>query len=82
MTIINARALLERGCVLLAAEKEKNVSVDLASVKEVDSSALAVFFGLQRFALVRGTTLTLTNPSESLLSLAGLYGVDEWLPLV
>ncbi|GHU31854.1 hypothetical protein AGMMS50256_20990 [Betaproteobacteria bacterium] len=81
MLIANARALLEAGRVLLRVEPEKEILLDLASVQEVDSSALAVIFGLQRTAVTRGVSLRVANPPASLLSLAGLYGVDESLPL-
>jgi phospholipid transport system transporter-binding protein len=81
MVIANARALLRAGHALLGAETEKDVLLDLSSVREVDSSAVAVLFGLQRSALARGMVLRVTNPPASLLSLAGLYGVAESLPL-
>lgn len=81
MVIANARALLEAGRGLLGGEPGKDVVVDLASVQEVDSSALTVLFGLQRSAVARGMALRVANPPASLLSLADLYGVDESLPL-
>lgn len=81
MLIANARALLEAGRGLLRAESGKNVSLDLEPVQEVDSSALAVIFGLQRSLSVRGMALRVDNPPASLLSLAGLYGVSDSLPL-
>jgi phospholipid transport system transporter-binding protein len=81
MVIANARALLEAGRGLLGAEAEKDVVLDLASVREADSSALAVLFGLQRIAVAHGMTLRVSHPPAGLLSLAGLYGVAESLPL-
>lgn len=81
MLIANARALLDAGRGVLRAESATNVVVDLAGVREVDSSALAVLFALQRSASARGVSLRVTNPPASLLSLAGLYGVSESLPL-
>ncbi|MDR1934147.1 MAG: STAS domain-containing protein [Candidatus Accumulibacter sp.] len=81
MVIANARALLEAGRALLSAEAGKDVALDLASVREVDSSALAVLFGWQRSAAARGIALRVSHPPASLLSLAGLYGVAESLPL-
>lgn len=81
MLIVNARALLEAGRGLLRVESEKEVLLDLEAVQEVDSSGLAVIFGLQRSASTRGTVLRVANPPASLLSLAGLYGVSESLPL-
>jgi phospholipid transport system transporter-binding protein len=81
MLIANARALLEAGRGLLDAETEKEARLDLASVREADSSALAVLFALQRAAAARGRTLSVVNPPEGFISLAGLYGVAESLPL-
>jgi len=81
MVIANARALHQAGRGLLGAEAEKEVVLDLASVREVDSSALAVLFGWQRSAATRGTALRVVNPPASLLSLAGLYGVAGSPPL-
>ena len=81
MVIPNARALLRAGRALLGVETEKDVLLDLVSVHEADSSALAVLFALQRAAAARGRTLSIANPPPGLLSLAGLYGVVELLPL-
>ena len=81
MLIANARALLETGRGLLGAETESEMRLALASVHEADSSALAVLFALQLAATARGRTLSIANPPPGLLSLAGLYGVAELLPL-
>jgi phospholipid transport system transporter-binding protein len=81
MVIANARALLHAGRALLGEETEKDVLLDLDAVREVDSSALAVLFGLQRSARARAMALRVKNPPASLLSLAGLYGVAGSLPL-
>lgn len=80
MLIVNARALLEAGRALLRSESETSVELDLAAVQEVDSSALAVVFGLRRSAGVREIGLRVLNPPESLLSLAELYGVSVASP--
>ena len=79
--IADARALLETGRSFLLAESGKDVTLDFSAVKEVDSSALSVIFGLVRVANRRGVALHLANPPASLLSLAGLYGVSDFLPL-
>jgi phospholipid transport system transporter-binding protein len=81
MVIANARALLAAGRALLDAETERAVALDLESVREVDSSALAVLFGLRRTAAMRGMALSVANLPPSLESLAGLYGVADRLPL-
>lgn len=78
MTLDEARVLLAEGERFLS--RPENV-FDLSAVTEVDSSGLAVVFGWQRSALKRGKALRLENLPESLLSLAGVYGVSELLPL-
>lgn len=81
MLIANARALLETGCAIVRGESVNGLSIDLSAVQDVDSSALAVIFGWMRIANTRGTKLRVANPPASLLSLAGLYGVSDTLPL-
>lgn len=83
MVIANARALLEAGRVLLHPRDQQAASavVDLAAVKEVDSSALSVVLGWLRTAGARELGLRIANPPASLISLATLYGVSELLPL-
>lgn len=78
MTLDNARALLEQGSSLL---KNPQTLFDLAAVREVDSSGLAVVFGWQRAAGSQGRSIRIANPPQNLLSLAELYGVTELLPL-
>lgn len=74
----NAPALLAAGRALLG---EGIAEIDLAAVAEADSSALAVLFAWLRDARARGQSLSIRNPPAGLSSLAGLYGVDEFLPL-
>ena len=81
MLIANARALLEAGRGFLHAESATEVMLDLEQVQDADSSALGVVFGLLRTAAERGKKLYVANPPAGLLSLAGLYGVAESLPL-
>lgn len=81
MLIADARALLQAGRGFLLAESGKEVLLDLASVEDADSSALGVLFGLMRTANVHGVQLRLANPPAGLISLAGLYGVSDSLPL-
>lgn len=78
MTLDEARALLAEGERFLT--RTDNV-FDLSAVTDVDSSGLAVVFGWQRSALQRGKSMRVANPPQSLLSLAGVYGVGELLPL-
>jgi phospholipid transport system transporter-binding protein len=78
MTLETARALLAEG---LAALAQGEVTFDLATVDEIDSSGLAVLFGWLRAASAQGKSLRIANPPRNLLSLAEVYGVGELLPL-
>lgn len=81
MVIANASALLEAGRKFLQAAPQAGVVFDLSAVVEADSSALAVIFAWLRTARERGATLCISNPPASMISLAGLYGVSDFLPL-
>ena len=78
MLIGNASALLEAGRSSLQAGE---VVFDLSAVEEADSSALALVFAWQRSASERGATLRISHPPASMISLAALYGVSDFLPL-
>lgn len=54
-------------------------TIDCASVKNVDSSALGLLLACKREAIAQQKSLNLTGLPESLLSLASLYGVAEQL---
>jgi phospholipid transport system transporter-binding protein len=83
MVIANARALLEAGRSLLrAGAQQEQTLLDLAAVREIDSSALSVILAWLRTARDRGVALRIVNPPASLISLATLYGVCELLPIV
>ncbi len=81
MLIADASALLAAGRGFLRGLSGSDVLVNLSEVAEADSSALGVIFALQRSARERGAELRIVNPPAGLLSLAGLYGVAETLPL-
>lgn len=78
MTLAHARRLAEMGAGLLARDE---VVFDLAQVPEVDSSGLTVVFSWMRAAQGQGKRVRISNPPQSLLSLAELYGVTDLLPL-
>lgn len=73
----SAPQLLAAGKVLLASGVDR---IDLGAVGAVDSSALAILLAWVRLARARGQTLSIENPSPSLLSLVAVHGVDELLP--
>lgn len=81
MLIADAPALLAAGRGFLRGLSGPEVLVDLTAVAEADSSALGLIFALQRSARERGAELRIVNPPAGLMSLAGLYGVAETLPL-
>lgn len=76
LTLVHARRELEAGLQALAGGQE---SMDLAGVREVDSSAVALLLAWQRAAATRGRPLMIANLPENLRSLADLYGVSDQL---
>ncbi|WP_374355888.1 lipid asymmetry maintenance protein MlaB [Chitinimonas sp.] len=60
---------------------QDQVILDLSAINEIDSAAISLLLHWQRAAMAAGHRLFLRNPPASLLSLAGLYGVEEFLPL-
>ncbi len=82
MVIANASALLEAGRGFLrAGAAASGLVFDLAAVDEADSSALTLVFAWLRSARQQGCALRLVNPPASMISLAALYGVSDFLPL-
>ena len=57
------------------------VTVDLSAITEVDSTAVSLLLHWRRKAREGGRTLTLHAPPASLVSLAKLYGVEDFLAL-
>ncbi len=72
----NAVALLAQGNGLFTAPQ---VTLDLAAVTEVDSSALSLLLEWRREAARNGRAIRYLNLPANLRSLAELYGVDELL---
>lgn len=73
-----ASRLLEAGRAQISGEI---TAIDLSAVQDADSSALAVLFSWLRKAKAQNLSLRIVNPPAGLLSLASLYGVDDFLPL-
>ncbi len=78
LTMRTVAALAARGHEALAAG---DVVVDLSAVSAADSAALALLLDWVRVARARGRMLEVRALPPGLRSLAGLYGVDELLPL-
>ncbi len=78
MTLPVAAKLLAEGIAALA---DSETVLDLAAVKDLDSSSIAVIFGWQREAQRLGKTIRIVHPPKEMLVLAEVYGVSELLPL-
>lgn len=70
----NALQLREQGLNLFTAPE---VTLDLAGVTEVDSTALSLLFEWRRAALAAQRRIRYVNLPDNLTSLARLYGVTE-----
>ena len=78
MLYAGAAALLAAGRAALTPDIRE---IDLSAIQDADSSALAVLFAWLRDAQANNAELRIVSPPAGLLSLAALYGVDEFLPL-
>ncbi len=76
LTLEHATRMLDQG---KAAIQDGVQGFDLSRVGHMDSSAISLILGLRRFAEARGQHIEIQSVSESLLSLAKLYGVAEHL---
>ena len=78
VTLANVAQVLEDG---RRHVDEGMRTVDLGEVTELDSALLALLLAWQREAQGRGHSLEFARVPESLRTIAGLYGVDELLPI-
>ena len=76
LTLPHASRMLTQG---KTAIQDGIHSFDLSRVGHMDSSAISLILGLRRFAETQGQNIEIQSVSESLLSLAKLYGVAEHL---
>jgi phospholipid transport system transporter-binding protein len=81
MTIANAGALLKAGRRFLQSTRSGEAVFDLSAVQDTDSSALTLVFAWLRTAREHGSTLRISNPPASMISLASLYTISDFLPL-
>jgi phospholipid transport system transporter-binding protein len=77
VTLGNVTQLLEEGRRHLL---EGALTVDLAEVTELDSSALALLLAWLREAKAAGRAVVFANLPEALRTIARLYGVEDLLP--
>ena len=76
MTIANVRSLLSEGARQIQGPE---ITIDLAGVTEVDSTAVSLLLEWRRQAAGANRTLRYVNLPANLKSLAELYGVSELL---
>src|ERR1700722_8441701 len=76
LTHESAKSALDAGLSRIVAGATE---VDCASLKQFDSSVLALLLAWQRAAAARGAALTVVNLPSGLASLAQAYGVDTLL---
>lgn len=76
VTLANVNAVLDEGNRVF---KAASVTVDLAGVTEVDSTAVSVLLEWRRAALRDKRAIGYVNTPENLKSLIKLYGVSELL---
>ncbi len=75
----NANALLNLSSALSLSEHVQQI--DFANVSEVDTAAISLMMEWQRRALANGRKISFVNLPDSLISLAALYGVSEFIPI-
>ena len=76
VTLANVNAVLDEGGRVFTAA---SVTVDLAGVTDVDSTAVSVLLESRRAALRDKRAIAYVNYPENLKSLIKLYGVSELL---
>jgi len=74
----NANAVLSESSAL---DMPDNLCVDMAGVTSVDTAALSLVMEWQRRANLSSQQVSFTNLPESLISLAALYGVADFISL-
>jgi phospholipid transport system transporter-binding protein len=82
LTQVDAMAFLQSQAKDLGATPAGSQAmwvVDAKATQVIDSAALAVLMGLKRQALAAGAGFAVEGASASLLELARVYGVAEWL---
>ncbi len=77
LTMYEAEAVLAQGLQAIAAG---DAQIDLGSLQQFDSAAVATLLAWQRAASKLGKTLHISQLPPGLDSLAKLYGVDQLLP--
>ncbi len=74
----NAGSLLKESATL---EMSDGLQIDFSEVSDVDTAALSLLIEWQRRALALNRKIAFKKLPESLMSLAALYGVADFIPL-
>ncbi len=74
----NANTVLQESNALAMAD---GLHIDFSAVSNVDTAALSLMMEWQRRAISSGSRIHFTLLPESLVSLAALYGVTDFIPL-
>lgn len=74
----NANAVLVESNALQITD---DLQIDFSAVTDVDTAALSLLIEWQQRALAADKKVVFTQLPESLISLATLYGVVEFIPL-
>jgi len=74
----NANAVLVESNALQITD---DLQIDFSAVTDVDTAALSLLIEWQRRALAANKKVVFTQLPDSLVSLATLYGVAEFIPL-
>ena len=77
LTMQTVPALYTEGLQYL---NQDGLVLDFSQVEAVDSSAVSLLLGWMRVARQKNHELQIENLPDSMVSLAGLYGVSELLP--
>lgn len=72
----NANAVLTESLALVMPE---DLCVDLSGVASVDTAALSLLMEWQRRAIASNQQVSFANLPDSLVSLASLYGVTDFI---
>jgi phospholipid transport system transporter-binding protein len=82
---ISGDILMDNANIILgeshALTMNKVLEIDLSAVTNLDTAALSLMMELQRRALSENCQLLFANLPANLVSLAELYGVNEFIPL-
>jgi len=83
---ISGDVLMDNANVILGESQTLQMTdaleIDFSDVTNLDTAALSLIMEFQRRGLTENCQLTFTNLPDNLVSLAELYGVSEFIPLV